>query len=238
MKNKSVIITGASKGIGRDLSLHFAKLGYNLLLISRDEKLLDSLYSQIKSFANQQFISILASDVLDQEKIADNISKFHAKTSSIDVLINNAGYVKRGTSDLDHMELTQMVNTNLIGAVNMVRIVSPIMTKQSNGYIINMCSRNAKTPRAFLGGYAATKAALAGYSDSLYKELKNTGVKVTSLFPGFVDTQMTAEVNAKRSDLIPTDDICKLLDFLLSMSSSSSIKELSLESKIQIGEFF
>jgi short-subunit dehydrogenase len=234
---KSAIITGASKGIGKAISLHFAKRGYSLLLIARTTSLLKSLQEEIKLINPDLHVQVKCCDVADTKSIREVIKEFHAKVRSISLLINNAGYVKRGTSDLKEDELEQMLNTNLIGAVNMVREVVPIMKEQSCGYIINMSSRNAKTPRAFLGGYAAAKAALLAYSESLYKELGGTNIKVTAICPGFVDTEMTSEVNEDRNLLIPTQDIGVAIDFLLNLSSSCVIKELCFESVVQIGKY-
>ena len=132
---------------------------------------------------------------------------------------------------------TTMINSNLVGAVNMIRSVVPLMKIKNSGYIINVSSRSAETPRSFLGGYSATKAALLAFSESLYKELKDTNIKVTALCPGFVDTEMTADVKEDRSKLIKTTDICIAIDFLLSLSSAVALKKLSFESVVQVGGY-
>lgn len=234
---KSAVITGASKGIGRALSIHLARQGYNLLLIARTESLLQSLNEEIALINPNLHITVSCCDVFNKEIIKEVIKDFHDNVKSISLLFNNAGYVKRGTSDLDDTELENMLNTNLIGSVNFVREIVPIMREQKHGYIINMSSRNAKVPRAFLGGYAAAKAALLAYSESLYKELEGTGIKVTALCPGFVDTEMTSEVKEDRNLLIPTKDIGVAIDFLLALSGSCAIKELCFESTVQIGKY-
>lgn len=234
---KSAIVTGASKGIGRNLSIHLARKGYNLLLISRTMSLLDSLESEILNINPKLYIQKSCCDVFDQNKLEHSIEKFSSKAGNISLLINNAGYVKRGTSELTNTDLEAMINTNIIGAINVIRKVVPIMKQQKYGYIINLSSRNAKIPRPFLGGYAAAKAAILAYSEALYKELAETGIKVTALCPGFVDTEMTSEVKEDRSLLIPTQDIGVAIDFLLSLSSSCVIKELCFESVVQIGKY-
>jgi short-subunit dehydrogenase len=119
----------------------------------------------------------------------------------------------------------------------MIRVVVPLMKIKNSGYIINVSSRSAETPRAFLGGYSATKAALLAFNESLYKEMKDTNIKVTALCPGFVDTEMTSDVKEDRSKLIKTDDICAAIDFLLSLSSAVALKKLSFESIVQVGGY-
>jgi short-subunit dehydrogenase len=237
MRNKSAIITGASRGVGRELSKHLSGQGYNLLLIARTSELLDELSDEIHEKDETIYIKKAALDVFDAEKINSVIKDFYQTTQSIDVLFNNAGYVKQGTSDVDPVELSKMINSNVIGAINMVRFTVPFMRLQNRGCIINMCSRNAEKPRSFLGGYAASKAALLAFNESLYKEMKDTSIKVTALCPGFIDTQMTDKVKEDRSRLIKTEDICMIVDFLLSLPVTLAMKELSFESIVQVGSY-
>lgn len=237
MHKKSAIITGASQGIGEAVARHLAAKGYHLLLVSRSKDKLERLQAELSDGANPQQIHIAGLDVFDAKAVNSAVASFHEKTGCIDVLFNNAGYAKRGTSTLDAEALLTMINTNLIGAVNMVRAVVPWMQSKNAGYIINMSSRNAEVPRSFLGGYAATKAGLLAYSESLYKELAPSGIKVTALCPGFVDTEMTSEVDEDRDKLIQPSDICCAIDFLLSLSSAAALKKLSLESIVQVGGY-
>lgn len=237
MHKKSVIITGASQGIGEAVARHFSAKGCHLLLVSRSKDRLQRLQAELSDGSKQQQISIAAVDVYDAKAVYSAVVAFYEKTGGIDVLVNNAGYVKRGTSELDAEALLAMVNTNLIGSVNMVRAVVPLMKLKKAGYIINMSSRSAEVPRSFLGGYAATKAGILAYSESLYKELSPYGIKVTALCPGFVDTDMTSEVNEDKDKFIKTSDICFSIDFLLKLSAAASLKKLSLESVVQVSGY-
>lgn len=237
MKAKSAIITGASKGIGRAVAKHLATMGYDLLLLSRSEDLLHELRDEIIAGNSQAKIEISALDVFDHEKLEATIKAYVEKNGAIDLLFNNAGYVKRGTSQIENFELDKMLNMNLIGAVNVIKATLPYMLALNSGYIVNVCSRSAEIPRPLLGGYAASKAALLAYSESLYKELKDTKIKVTALCPGFVDTEMTMDVKEDRSKLINTSDICKTIDYLMGLSESVAIKKISFESAVQIGGY-
>ena len=237
MRKKSMIITGASRGIGRELSIYFGNKGYNLLLIARTETCLQEVQNKVLTNNPSLIINYLATDIYTQEPLGEAIHQFYNVCEGIDVLINNAGYVKRGTSALPSNELEEMINTNLIGSINMIRFIVPKMKQSQSGNIINICSRNAKTPRSFLGGYAATKAALLAYSESLYKELSPSGIKVTALCPGFVDTEMTQDIEVERDKLIQPSEICKSIEFILSLSKAVAIRELNFESIIQVGEY-
>ena len=237
MKKKSAIITGASKGIGREVAKHLSLQGYDLLLISRTEALLTELAKEINATSNKTVIETAAIDVFDFNEVNKVVTNFYEKTGTIDLLFNNAGYAKRGTSEIDLTELSLMINSNLIGAINLIKAVTPLMKINNSGYIINVSSRSAQTPRSFLGGYAATKAALLAFNEALYKEMKDTKIKVTALCPGFVDTEMTMDVKEDRNKLIKTSDICSAIDFLLSLSPAVALKTLSFESTVQVGGY-
>jgi short-subunit dehydrogenase len=237
MLGKSAVITGASKGIGRAVAQHLANKGFNLLLISRTKKLLDELQQELSKYNKQLVVKVAAIDVLCAAEVNTVVEDFYKITHSIDLLFNNAGYVKRGTFEIDAIELSTMINTNMIGAINMIRSVIPLMKIKNNGYIINVSSRSAETPRGFLGAYSATKAGLLAFNESLYKEMKDTNIKVTALCPGFVDTEMTSDVTEDRNKLIKTADICIAIDFLLSLSPSVALKKLSFESIVQVGGY-
>lgn len=234
MKNKSAIITGASKGIGREVAKHLSLQGYDLLLISRTKTLLAELKKELSIASKTTIIETAAIDVFNFNEINNAITGFYEKTGTIDLLFNNAGYAKRGTSEIDLTELSIMINSNLIGAIHLIKAVVPLMKINNSGYIINVCSRSAHVPRSFLGGYAATKAALLAFNESLYKEMKETNIKVTALCPGFVDTEMTSDIKEDREKLIKTSDICCAIDFLLSLSPSATLKTLSFESIVQV----
>lgn len=237
MRGQSAIVTGASKGIGRAVAQHLASKGFNLLLILRTKDLLTGLKQELAQNYTGIVVKTAAIDVSHADEVNQAVFDFHQTTHSIDLLFNNAGYVKRGTCDIDANELSTMINSNLVGAVNLIRSVVPWMKIQNSGYIINVSSRSAETPRSFLGGYSATKAALLAFNESLYKEMKDTNIRVTALCPGFVDTEMTADVKENRDKLIKTDDICIAIDFLLALSPAAALKTLSFESIVQVGGY-
>jgi 3-oxoacyl-[acyl-carrier protein] reductase len=122
-----------------------------------------------------------------------------------------------------------MINTNLIGVFNFVSTVAPFMKKNKKGRIINVSSFSGKIARELLGGYAATKFGVIGLNESIYKELASHGIYVTALCPSFVDTDMTADIQMDRSEMIQTSDIVKTVDFLLGLSPSVAVKEIAME---------
>ena len=149
MNVQSAIITGASKGIGRAVACHLANKGFNLLLIARSKNLLVDLQQELLQKYKNLVVKIAAIDVSHAEEVNKSIMEFYRTTDSIDLLFNNAGYVKRGTSDIDGNELLSMINSNLIGAINLIRVVVPLMKIKNKGYIINLNSRSAEISRSF-----------------------------------------------------------------------------------------
>lgn len=235
--NKTAIITGASRGIGQEFSKYFASKNYDLLLLSKNFDTLEASVNELLISYPTCKVMYKAIDIANIDLVSNAISEFYNIHNRIDIVLNNAGYVKRGTSELDQSELIKMINVNLIGAFNIIHSTVPYLKKQKFGHIINISSRNAKTPRSFLGGYAATKAAILAFNESLYKELSEFGIKVTALIPGFVDTHMTKDVNLPRQDLIQTQDFCNFLDLILSLKSNVALKEIAFEATPQIGAY-
>lgn len=234
---KTAIVTGASRGIGLEIALYFASKGYSLLMISKNLETLDQAKETVRQKHPEAHISTSAIDISDHSLISNSILNFYEQFNRIDVVFNNAGYVKRGTSELDPSEFKKMIDVNIIGAYNVIHVCAPLLKHQESGHIINISSRNAKIPRSFLGGYAATKAAILAFNESLYKELSDFGIKVTALVPGFVNTHMTSEVNLPREDLIQPSEFGKFLDLILSADRSVAIKEMCFEATPQVGKY-
>jgi short-subunit dehydrogenase len=237
MENKNVIITGASKGIGKALSYHFAKKKYNLLMIARSADLLIELQQDLKKKHPKQKIEMAELDITNELKVNNIIEEYILKNKKIDVLVNNAGFVKRGTSEIDSIYLDEMLQVNIKGLINVTKKIIPYMKQQNSGYIINMSSRNAKIPRSFLGVYAASKAAVLAYNESLYKELAGHNIKVTALVPGFVNTDMTSDIALDKESLIQPEELGKFVDLILSLSPSVAMKEICFEATPQIGGY-
>lgn len=231
-EKKTAIITGASRGIGKAIAKHLAKLGYTLLLIARTESLLEKLLLSLPG--NHQCAAI---DISEEEKVKAVINSFLQKEGQVDILFNSAGYVKRGTSALDQGEFQQMLMTNLVGIFNAVQAVVPAMKMRQSGRIYTVASYSGKVARAPLGGYSASKFGVMGFCESLYKELAPFGIHVTTICPSLVDTEMTADVNMPREEMIQVSDIVKTLDFLLHLSPAACIKEISIQCRKRVIDY-
>lgn len=228
-KNKTAIVTGASSGIGKALAIHLANNGYTLLLLSRNqEKLIELEKALVGSHC------VAAVDVANSTMVQEAVDNFLARFGQIDLLFNSAGYVKSGTSLLAEDEFLKMINANLLGTFNLIHAVLPSMKEKNAGYIINIASISGKRARATLGGYAASKFAVVGFCEALYKELAETGICVTTICPGLVATPMTDDVKLPREEMLQTSDIVKSVDYLLSLSPNARMQELVLHCRAQI----
>lgn len=189
LKDKTVVITGAAKGIGRAVALRFAEEGANIVLNYRSS-VPDELISEIE----KKGVGCLAfkADVSDFKQAEELISAAVAKFKTVDVLVNNAG-ITRDTllMRMSEEDFDDVLNTNLKGAFNTVRHTSKIMLKQKSGSIINMSSVVGITGNVGQANYAASKAGIIGFTKTVAKELASRGITCNAVAPGFIQTDMT-----------------------------------------------
>lgn len=189
--NKVCFVTGASRGIGKEVALVLAKEGYDIALNYRKEtdELLD-LKAQIQNM-NVKCLTIKG-DVTNFEDCKNMCEKIIAEFGRIDVLVNNAGI----TNDMLLMRMkeddfTSVINVNLVGTFNVTRNVINYMIKQKEGRIINISSIVGITGNAGQTNYSSSKAGIIGFTKSLAKEVGSRNILVNAVAPGFIKTDMT-----------------------------------------------
>ncbi len=231
--SRVAIITGASRGIGRAISLSLAQDGYVTVLMARSESTLQALAEEIKSspWYKLQAPLVLPLDVSDAKSVADSVTRIFHDLGRVDVLVNNAGINIPGTLELSATDFQRQLAVNLGGAFNLTQTIAPLMRRQKSGHIINISSIAGKIGFAGAGGYCASKFGLLGLNDSLFHELVPLGIKVTALCPSWINTDMAAHAPFPREKMIKSDDIVKAVRFLLSLSVEACIKELVIEAK-------
>jgi len=203
--NKTVLITGASSGIGRGLALTIAKRGGRLGLIARREEVLDEIVSEIRA-ANGTAIAIGA-DVRDENALKQAAGRIRAELGPIDVLIANAGIgVTDHAAQLVPEKVAEVMNVNVLGAVNSVAAVLPQMVERGSGQLVAIASLAGYRGLAKSAAYCASKAALSVFFESLRIDLRHTGVTVSIIYPGFIKTPLTSGRQAKMPYLMELDD--------------------------------
>lgn len=189
--NKTIIVTGASRGLGKILCLDALDNGAMVVAISKNGKRLMEAYKEI----NNKNLLLVEADITNEKDVQDAYKKVFLQFGNIDVLINNVGeYVGGNLETLTNHDFDNLVNTNLRGMFLMTRSALPAMKKKKSGLILNVSSRVAKkTNHSGRSLYAMTKAGIEGFSKALGIELKNTGVRVSCIMPGTMNTNMSLE---------------------------------------------
>ena len=188
-KNKVVLITGASSGIGKQTAIEFAKLGSSIILVARRKNKLEQVENELKQFNVN--ILVCACDVSKKDQV-DELSKIVLqKFDSVDILVNNAGFAIYGlVSDLSINEIESQMETNYFGMIYCVKNFLPLMLKKKSGHIVNVASVGASFSVPGVSSYCATKFAMLGFSEGLKHELYGTGVGLTVVSPIMVRTPL------------------------------------------------
>ncbi|MEO1202787.1 MAG: SDR family NAD(P)-dependent oxidoreductase [Pseudomonadota bacterium] len=184
--NKTVIITGASKGVGKACTERFAALGARLVLVARGKKALKAV---AESLGPGRDVVSVAMDVADTNDCADLFRKAEFEFGAVHVLINNAGFHERGAVEkLDADAMAQMVDVNLKAPIVLTRMALPYLRAAGGGAIVNVASLAGCTPVAGAATYSATKFGLRAFTQSLADELRGSGIHVGAVSPGPIDT--------------------------------------------------
>ena len=188
-RDRTVLVTGASSGIGRETALAFAAAGANLVLVARRAKALASVAAQARKFGAQTLVA--AADVTQPEAVTACFRKAVKRFGTIDVVVNNAGVLLPAkVVDLRGADLQRMLDVNLFGALYVMQEAVKVMREQGRGHIVNVGSLAGRRGFSPLGGYCATKFALVGLTEALRTELVGERINVSLVLPGVVDTPM------------------------------------------------
>lgn len=192
MQNKTILITGASSGIGAACAEIFAKNGARLILVARRKDKLTALAEQLKTKYQTNSL-LLTLDVSQQSEVINTINSLPKEWQDIDVLINSAGLaIGRDVFQETHFDdINTVLNTNVNGLFYITRAVLPLMLARRKGHIINLGS--VAGHESYPGGsiYCASKAAIKMFSDVLKKDLLGTPLRVTEIDPGMVETEFS-----------------------------------------------
>lgn len=202
---KVVFITGASSGIGQALAVELGRRGASLGLLARRADVLDTIVEEVEKAGGHALA--LPADVTDAHAVQDAADALRSEFGKIDVLIANAGVgATTDAKDLRAHEVAQLINVNLLGAVNSVTSVLPKMAEKGSGHLVAISSLAGYRGLPKSGAYCASKAGVSAFFESLRLDLRGTGVDVTIIHPGFIKTPLTAGRQANMPFLLELDD--------------------------------
>jgi short-subunit dehydrogenase len=187
------VVTGASSGIGRRIARDLAARGAVVVGLARREQLLDELRSELQRSSPASDTAVC--DVGDTDAFRDRLARIEAQHGRVDILVNDAGiHLETPATGPDSAAVcAQLVQTNYLGAVTGTLTVLPGMVQRRSGVIVNVSSDSARAPEVGNGGYAASKAALSTFTESIALEVARHGVRVHVLYPAWVPTAMGME---------------------------------------------
>ena len=197
--DKTVIVTGASEGVGAAAARMFADAGANLMLVARSRKNLEAIADELRDKAR---IEIFPMDVSDADSCVDLFKKTLFEFGRIDVLVNNAGFHARGNVESSSAEdLVRTIDVNLRAPIMLMRLALPHIRESGGGAIINVASLAGRTPVPGSAAYSASKFGLRAFTFSLAEEIRDSGIKLAVVSPGPIATQFILADIDKTSDL-------------------------------------
>ena len=211
LKDKTAIVTGAARGIGRGVALEFARQGANLVLNYRGSvELTESLIKEIEAFGGKAVA--VQGDISDFDSAKKIVDEAVAKFGRLDILVNNAGITKDMLLlQMKEQDFMDVININLKGAFNMIKHASTVMLKQKSGKIVNVASVIGLIGNAGQVNYAASKAGVLGMTKSVAKELSSRGITCNAIAPGFISSDMTDKLSdAQKAEILKNIPLKKM----------------------------
>lgn len=229
IEGKWVLVTGASKGLGRELAIEFARNGANLLITARNLVLLEALKEEITRKFHRK-CRIVAGDICDSMVFDDLCNA--ADELAVQILVNNAGLVSIDLlEDAGEERIEKMVNLNLLVPIKLTRRLLPAFKKNQAGTIVNINSSAGRKPAAKHVVYTATKHGMRGFSDALKEEIKGQGIRILDISPGKMATDLFSadDKELDMSNFMAPQEIAEVTIQLLQMSDKCSPSEFAVE---------
>jgi short-subunit dehydrogenase len=227
----NVIITGASKGIGKAIANIFAAQGHHLILCSRNEV---ALYNTMAELSTQYPSITIKAKAFDLSKQASKAGNWILDTGIVpDVLVNNAGLFEPGSVNNEPTGLLEnQIATNLYSAYHLTRSLLPKMMQTKRGHIFNICSIAGLKAYNNGGAYSISKFAMDGFSKNLREELKEHGIKVTTVYPGAVLTDAWGNFDNSKHRIMEAGDVAQMVYAATQLSAGACVEEIVMRPQL------
>lgn len=223
----NVIITGASQGIGAGIATFLGREGFRLGLLARSADLLAGVQRTVEESGGVCYST--PCNLRDPDATTASIGELIDRLGGVDALINNAGVViRKNAFDISFDEWRALMETNVNGLFYATRAVLPQMRDQQRGWIINVASISGHVPLPGGSGYAASKYAVVGFSESLLHEVRNYGIHVTTMFPGSVDSQSHRHEGEDTSWKVKPEEVGQACRDILRAAPGTCISQLEI----------
>lgn len=229
--NKTAVITGAGKGLGKAMAVELAKEGVNLALLARTEKDLVAVEEELQSINQSIKIKKYVVDVAEYVQVQNAVKSIVIDFGQLDILINNAGVLKYGSFlDIPVNEWEQVFKINVFGTYYMMHELIPELQK-NGGDIINIASTAGLKGNANLSAYGASKAAVINLTESIMQEVRKSNIRVTTVNPSTIATEMTLSANftdGNEEKVLQPEDLAFVVVHNLKLPKRAFVKEFGL----------
>ncbi|HDK3020791.1 TPA: SDR family oxidoreductase [Staphylococcus aureus] len=225
LTDKVAVVTGAGSGIGEAIATLLHEEGAKVVLAGRNKEKLQNVANQL----SQDSVKVVPTDVTNKEEVDELIKIAQQTFGGLDIVINSAGQMLSSKiTDYQVDEWDSMIDVNIKGTLYTAQAALPTMLEQSSGHLINIASISGFEVTKSSTIYSATKAAVHTITQGLEKELAKTGVKVTSISPGIVDTAITAAYNPTDRKKLEPQDIAEAVLYALTQPKHVNVNEITV----------
>lgn len=225
LTDKVAVVTGAGSGIGEAIATLLHEEGAKVILAGRNKEKLQNVANQL----SQDSVKVVPTDVTNKEEVDELIKIAQQTFGGLDIVINSAGQMLSSKiTDYQVDEWDSMIDVNIKGTLYTAQAALPTMLEQSSGHLINIASISGFEVTKSSTIYSATKAAVHTITQGLEKELAKTGVKVTSISPGMVDTAITAAYNPTDRKKLEPQDIAEAVLYALTQPKHVNVNEITV----------
>lgn len=230
LKGKKAIITGGSRGLGKATALAFAKEGIDVAITGRNEKNLQDTVAELKSLGVNATYAVF--DVCNYEEVKTGIKSILTSLGGVDILVNNAGIAAFGSfNDMEVSQWSAIIQTNVMGMYYVTKEVLPYLIEKNQGDIINVSSTAGLSGNPNTSAYSASKFAVIGMSESLMKEVRKNNIRVCTLTPSTIASDMSLELgitDGNTEKVLQPEDFAELIVTSLQLPRRAMLKSASL----------